>query len=275
MTNISLINNPLHTIFLAKKNLYRNIGLFYRSNTHKISNITVFFTSFFFTYEILSYLYSINRYLNIYYYIYWFLLGILSTIGFGFGLHTGTFFLIPNILNIYNETTLDGYITTGIKSYVFLKSLPIVISWGIGTAIGELPPYFISRYSKEDYDQMLSSLNLNSKYINYVKNYSFPVITILASWPNMTFDFVGVLCGVNNISVYSFLIPTIIGKAFIKAPIQAFVIIYFYSEISNYIDIKNNNSFYSLINILFFTVMFYFSKNLIETLAKNEEKNNY
>ena len=59
---------------------------------------------------------------------------------FGFGLHTGTFFLIPNILNIYNETTLDGYITTGIKSYVFLKSLPIVISWGIGTAIGELPP---------------------------------------------------------------------------------------------------------------------------------------
>ena len=80
---------------------------------------------------------------------------------------------------------------------------------------------------------MLSSLNLNSKYINYVKNYSFPVITILASWPNMTFDFVGVLCGVNNISVYSFFNSTIIGKAFIKAPIQAFVIIYFYSEISN------------------------------------------
>ena len=273
MTNISLINNPTHTLLLAKKNLYRNIGGFYKNNTGTIINLTVFMFSFFLTYEILSYFYSVNRYFNLYYYIYWFFLGILSTIGFGFGLHTGTFFLIPNILTIYNETSVDRYVTSGIKSYVFFKSLPMVISWGIGSAVGELPPSLISRYSQEDYEKIVSTININPKYIDYMKKHCFLVITLLASWPNMTFDFVGVLCGVNNISTMSFLIPTIIGKAFIKAPIQAFSIIYFYSEISYYVNVKSNSTVYTIINIMFMIVIFYFMKNLIETMAQNENKN--
>ena len=39
-----------------------------------------------------------------------------------------------------------------------------------------------------------------------------------------------------------FIIPTILGKAFIKAPFQLFCVIYFYSEISNNIDIKTKKN---------------------------------
>ena len=273
MTTINLVSNTRYTLSLAKKNVFRNTLMFYRNNTRSIKNVTVSVVSFFITYELLSYFYSINRWVELYYYIYWFLLGILSTIGFGFGLHTGTFFLIPNILGIYNETSVSNYNIDHIRYCVFMKSLPIVISWGIGSALGEMPPYLVSRYSKDDYNNMVNTLGINPKYIEYMKQYSFPVITMMASWPNMTFDFVGVLCGVNNISPMEFLIPTIVGKAFIKAPIQAFSVIYFYSEISDYISVTNNNAFYTIINMLFIIVIFYFTRNLIETLAHNEYKN--
>lgn len=245
---------------------------FYKNNYINIINFTIFIFSFFLTYEILSFMYSVDKFFNLYSYIYWFFLGILSTIGFGFGLHTGTFFLIPNILNIYNETSIYLHPQSNLKSFVFLKSLPIVMSWGIGSAVGELPPYLISKYSQNDYKNIVKKLNINTKYINYMKKNSFFVITLMASWPNMTFDFVGVLCGINNISVMSFLVPTIIGKAFIKAPLQAFCIIYFYSEISFYIDVKDNSTVYKVTNGIFMFVIFYFMKNLIETLANNEKK---
>ena len=36
--------------------------------------------------------------------LYWFGLGVLSTIGLGFGFHTGIFFLFPYIINYYEQT---------------------------------------------------------------------------------------------------------------------------------------------------------------------------
>ena len=83
----------------------------------------------------------------------------------------------------------------------------------------------------------------------------------------MTFDFVGMLCGINGITLYQFLIPTIIGKTLVKAPIQSFVVIYFYSEFSGYVKTENIYImyFFKTVVILF---MMIFVKNIIETLAE-------
>ena len=269
---ISLINNPKRTLSLAKHNFNKEISKFYISNRKEIINYNIFIVIFFSTYEILSYLYSVNYYINIYYYLYWFFLGILSTIGFGFGLHTGTFFLMPNLLNIYNKTSVEININIdNINLLVFIKTLPIVIAWGIGSAVGELPPYLLSKYSKEEYNSFYNKLNISPNYLEYIKKFSFGFITFLAAWPNITFDFIGVICGLNDISLFGFLLPTILGKAFIKAPIQSFFIIYFYSEINNYINVKSSfNNISTIINLVFIVIIFYFIKNLIESLAKSE-----
>jgi len=60
---------------------------------------------------------------------------------------------MPNLLNIYNKTSVEININIdNINLLVFIKTLPIVIAWGIGSAVGELPPYLLSKYSKEEYN---------------------------------------------------------------------------------------------------------------------------
>ena len=77
----------------------------------------------------------------LFYYLYWFSLGILSTIGLGFGFHTGIFFLFPHVIHTYNTISNQNYLTT------LLICLPEIILWGMGSAIGELPPYLITKNS--------------------------------------------------------------------------------------------------------------------------------
>tara|TARA_B110001450_G_C17662332_1_gene497824 strand:+ start:1451 stop:2245 length:795 start_codon:yes stop_codon:yes gene_type:complete len=253
---MSLLNNPKKTLTLAKNNIVSNINIAIENNQDLINKSGMFI----FGVTLTSF---ITGYWCVFYYCYWFMLGVLSTVGFGFGLPTGTLFLIPDIINKYNANTMR------INNYVYWKSLPIVLAWGIGTAVGELPPYFLARYNRNEYDEYTKEY---SKYIKYLKQNSFLFISVMSSWPNITFDFVGMLCGLNNISVINFIIPTIIGKAFIKAPFQLFCVIYFYSEISNNIDIKLPYSFTLILNILFVGVILFFIKKTIETLAENELK---
>lgn len=255
---MSLINNPRETLILAKDNLVNSSLELFTEHQKLITKILLFFCGFILT-SILT------GQLSIFYYCYWFLLGVLSTIGLGFGLPTGTLFLIPTIINKYNTTT----VTETISYDVFWKSLPIVLSWGIGTAIGELPPYFLARYNQKEYQEYVKDY---SKYIGYLKKNSFVFITIGSSWPNVTFDFVGMLCGLNDISVLNFIVPTIIGKAFIKAPFQLLCVIYFYSELSNNIIITPPSYFAYILNIIFSGIILLFIKKTIETLADNELK---
>lgn len=255
---MSLIDNPVETFVLAKNNIISNINLVIENNVSYIWRIMLFSMGFTITSVIME------NYIG-FYFLYWFMLGVLSTIGLGFGLPTGTLFLIPNIINNYNTTDTDNILNMN----VYWKSLPIVLCWGIGTAIGELPPYFLARYNRKEYEEYTQGY---SKYIRYLKSNSFLFITIGSSWPNITFDFVGMLCGLNNISVINFIIPTIIGKAFIKAPFQLLCVIYFYSEISSYVDITPNLYLTTVVNIMFFGVILFFIKKTIETLAQNELK---
>ena len=58
---------------------------------------------------------------------------------------------------------------------------------------------------------------------------------MLASWTNITFDMCGLVCGYYDLSIYEFLMPTIIiGKGLIKAPLQSLVMLYLYENESEY-----------------------------------------
>ena len=94
--------------------------------------------------------------------IFWIVTGILSSIGFGTGLHTGLLFLFPYIIDISlasEECNSLNFDIIGEHKFqckelnntevtllgLFLKVLPTTLLWGLGTAIGEIPPYFLSR----------------------------------------------------------------------------------------------------------------------------------
>ncbi|KAJ3309916.1 Vacuolar membrane protease [Boothiomyces sp. JEL0838] len=95
-------------------------------------------------------------------YGWWVGLGIASSVGLGTGLHTFVLFLAPLIV----QTTVTAYAcqsldfkTHGHDSFIcpekqtgnitifniFAKVFLETTFWGIGTAIGELPPYFVAR----------------------------------------------------------------------------------------------------------------------------------
>ena len=107
----------------------------------------------------------------------------------------------------------------------------------MGTAIGELPPYFVSRLA-------ISAKKANepngsdSKVISCVKrllekhlvNHTFIIIMLMASIPNPLFDLAGITCGVFNIPFWRFFLPTFIGKAINKATIQAIVVVLIFSK---------------------------------------------
>ena len=99
--------------------------------------------------------------------LYWIGLGVLSSVGFGSGLHTFILYLGPHIakvvlvanecnaLPVYvpNRWRFDHFETCkrikGQAPLTFLELYKAVFLeaflWGAGTAIGELPPYFVAR----------------------------------------------------------------------------------------------------------------------------------
>lgn len=126
------------------------------------------------------------------YSMWWFGLGVASSIGLGTGAHTGTLFLFPHICavvrtaeavhNLDFEHTHDMWRPTPHLADSFEKAVqtpdqpvppffdmywavlfPIII-WGTGTALGELPPYLVSysaaKAGKEDeeYQQLIGEI---------------------------------------------------------------------------------------------------------------------
>jgi len=102
------------------------------------------------------------------YAMYWIGLGIASSVGLGTGLHTFVLYLGPHIAKIVlaaNEcqampdyvpsrwkfdhfapcvTTISGHATITFFQ-LYREVILEAFLWGAGTAIGELPPYFIAR----------------------------------------------------------------------------------------------------------------------------------
>lgn len=277
-----------------------------------INSALTFLAYYYFLYDFYIFNYLVSNGYNI---LYWTFLGILSSIGLGFGIHTGLLFLFPLIIRTSLERqscikelvglNLDQCFIVNKSSNpninIFLELLIPIFFWGAGTAIGEIPPYLISKLAK---DKDIFDLN-NSKYkiiqwlnrftIRVLKKYGFWAIMGLASWPNASFDICGIAAGQYGITFYEFFGATLIGKAFIKAPMQCFLIINLFSGdniqilisylpnnlayiLTNFIDYQKNKMLhpsnnFSLVsfcwNTLIFGLFLYFIKSFIECIAND------
>ncbi|XP_015695379.1 vacuole membrane protein KMS1-like [Oryza brachyantha] len=206
--------------------------------------------------------------------LWWVILGVASSIGLGSGLHTFVLYLGPHIALFTikavhcSRTDLKSapYDTIVLKmrpswlekdclefgppmyqdTIPFSKILHEVhleaFLWGIGTALGELPPYFLSRAARMsgrkldelgELDASITGEGFLSSTLHRAKRWlmshsehlNFPTILLLASVPNPLFDLAGILCGQFNIPFWKFFLATLIGKAVIKVYIQTTLVI--------------------------------------------------
>ncbi|KAM5561246.1 hypothetical protein ABKV19_022041 [Rosa sericea] len=211
--------------------------------------------------------------------LWWLALGVASSIGLGSGLHTFVLYLGPHIALFTMKAVQCGRVDLKIAPYdtVQLKTgpswmdrncseygpplfssqqgsrLPLssilpqvqleAILWGIGTALGELPPFFISRAARIAGSELEVMKELDSSssedggvvanHVNRIKLWllshsqylNFLTILVLASVPNPLFDLAGIMCGQFGIPFWTFFISTMIGKAFIKTHIQTIFLI--------------------------------------------------
>lgn len=105
--------------------------------------------------------------------------------------------------------------------------------WGFGTALGELPPYFVARAASlagnvhEELEEMRESSKDNSSGIgfmdkakafmyNHLQENAFITVLLAASIPNPLFDLAGLTCGHFLVPFATFFSACMIGKAVIK-----------------------------------------------------------
>lgn len=136
--------------------------------------------------------------------------------------------------------------------------------WGAGTAIGELPPYFMARASAmstrdhkpisyddvggveddenlEEFEHLLElersgkvKLNLLDRMrlavFKIIKKVGFAGILLCASIPNPLFDLAGITCGHFMVPFSTFFGATLLGKAIVKMHIQQLFVIFLFSQ---------------------------------------------
>uniref|UniRef100_A0A674EQC9 Vacuole membrane protein 1 n=1 Tax=Salmo trutta TaxID=8032 RepID=A0A674EQC9_SALTR len=121
--------------------------------------------------------------------------------------------------------------------------------WGAGTAIGELPPYFMARAARlsgadpddedyEEFEEMLGQAETAQDFVtraklgvqNMVQKVGFFGILACASIPNPLFDLAGITCGHFLVPFWTFFGATLIGKAIIKMHIQKLFVIITFSK---------------------------------------------
>jgi membrane protein YqaA with SNARE-associated domain len=195
--------------------------------------------------------------------LWWLLLGVASSIGLGTGLHTFVLYLGPHIAKVTMVAYECNYIPNMLPSRWNLQTFEecpspsneeisiwtIILAvqlesflWGVGTALGELPPYFIARAARmantktEELEELehLENKTFMDKAKRFIysslQKYGFITVLLCASIPNPLFDLAGLLCGHFGISLGVFLGATIIGKAFIKVHIQMIFTIFLFSK---------------------------------------------
>ncbi|CAN1807731.1 hypothetical protein LINPERHAP1_LOCUS25142, partial [Linum perenne] len=223
--------------------------------------------------------------------LWWIALGVASSIGLGSGLHTFVLYLGPHIALFTIKAMQCGRVDLKSAPYdtiqldrgpswldkdcdefgdpifqshnllrVPLSSiLPHVqieaVLWGIGTALGELPPYFISRAARlsgSNIDSMEELEVVSSEgdgviatrlktikrwLMSHAQHLNFFTILALASVPNPLFDLAGIMCGQFGIPFWKFFLSTVIGKAVIKTHIQTvFIICVCNNQLLNWVE---------------------------------------
>ena len=199
--------------------------------------------------------------------LYWVGLGVLSSVGFGTGLHTFLLYLGPHIAGVtiaawecgttefpeppYPTKIVcpeEGGSEMIINMWAIMSKVRLeAFMWGAGTALGELPPYFMARAARlsgqkledEDFneleeikDQEKISLWSRAKLMMHdlVQKAGFIGILLCASIPNPLFDLAGLTCGHFLVPFTTFFGATLIGKAVVKMHIQMLFVIFIFSK---------------------------------------------
>lgn len=105
----------------------------------------------------------------------------------------------------------------------------------LGTALGELPPYFMARAARNSgasLEEDISTENspLKKRVQELVTGFGFFGILLCASIPNPLFDLAGMTCGYFLIPFSTFFLATLIGKAGIKMALQTSTVIIVFTE---------------------------------------------
>ncbi|XP_030372007.1 vacuole membrane protein 1 [Scaptodrosophila lebanonensis] len=190
---------------------------------------------------------------------YWLILGVLSAIGFGTGLHTFLLYLGPHIAGVtlaaYECQTLNfpappypenkicpdepyKRLTPTIWGILYKVRFEALV-WGLGTSLGEIPPYYMTRAARlcqRDESEELKTENCaifeKTKLLMecVVQRLGFFGILACASVPNPFFDLAGVACGHFQVPFWKFFGAIIIGKAIFKNYIQQIFVIVTFNE---------------------------------------------
>ncbi|CAD6199893.1 unnamed protein product [Caenorhabditis auriculariae] len=198
----------------------------------------------------------------------WVFLGVLSSVGLGSGLHTAPHIAAvtlaayecgtldfpeppyPSSIVCPEKTTRRAVTLWQIVSKVRIESL----LWGAGTALGELPPYFMARAARlggqqpddEEYREFLAHMNAErggnseelsfmdrckAKMEKFIARVGFPGILLFASIPNPLFDLAGITCGHFLVPFWSFFSARRFSeKALVKMHVQMLFVIIAFSE---------------------------------------------
>ncbi|XP_065190123.1 vacuole membrane protein 1-like [Sycon ciliatum] len=197
-------------------------------------------------------------------YGWWVGLGILSSVGLGTGLHTFVLYLGPHIaavtLAAWSCMSVDFpappypaalICPEGSPAVGAVMSLWTIMSkvrweammWGAGTAIGELPPYFVARAARlagQEMDPELEeAMNADDKSFtgraklflhHLIQRVGFWGIFLAASIPNPLFDLAGITCGHFLVPFPTFFGATLLGKAVVKMHLQKVLVIFLFTK---------------------------------------------
>ena len=150
---------------------------------------------------------------------YWGLLGVASSIGLGFGAHTGALFLFPRIAQAavaHREWSV---------ARVVAEDAVAVLAWGVGTAVGELPPFLAARRYAARLPRAGWAGKAAAATRLVVQRGGALAVFLLGCWPNALFDLTGVAAGAGGMPLTTFLAATVAGKGFVKAPLQAAAVV--------------------------------------------------
>jgi len=128
---------------------------------------------------------------------------------------------------------------------LLIKVLPYALLWGLGTAIGELPPYAASyaaskaHASDADFEDLALELSSDSKdlmslfrrrMIQMIERRGALSVFLLSCWPNALFDLCGIVCGHYMMPFWSFFLALCFGKGVIKVAIQTGFFVFLFSK---------------------------------------------
>jgi uncharacterized membrane protein YdjX (TVP38/TMEM64 family) len=150
----------------------------------------------------------------------WLLLGVASSIGFGVGIPTRVLFVWPHVLRVSAGTSAPVH--------AWFVVLPVVVTHALGSALGELPPFLgasmlVKRFGL---DSETTAMAVSHRwFVQRMQSHGWFWVFVLAAWPNVAFDCAGLAAGATGMSLSVFLSAAICGKAVVRAPIAAGLVV--------------------------------------------------